>query len=391
MKIVKLLLIILWFITFYNWCSATTSLSVSIVWWNTQSYYYNESVIITANATFPESCTSTWITWTKTIPWYPFPTIITVWSWPTYNFTLTWSSDYTVTANCSASSIIDSVNISIKDPIVTAWVNSSYNSWDLVNLSWSIEWASWCNYDFIWEQISWTTVAIDNSFWNIFNSSFTWSYIFPSTWDEVKIKLKVTPQSCYYAWNTYSWTVTYTLSGSSWENNNVWRSVSYRMQDEANAIFNNKNLVDKINMSLTMNKLYSPLMQFSWNNVWWEWYVNYKLEYSTWSNFSNSQIFETTQNNYNFIEYNLDKDCLVHYFRLKACYQDNCSQYSNTIKYLSEDYFKIPNYKDYFKITNLNDIFFSYDMLIEKFYKIYSDIHINIFDNQEKNKPSIGK
>ena len=163
------------------------------------------------------------------------------------------------------------------------------------------------------------------------------------------------------------------------------------MQDEANAIFNNKNLVDKINMILTMNKLYSPLMQFSWNNVWWEWYVNYKLEYSTWSNFSNSQIFETTQNNYNFIEYNLDKDCLVHYFRLKACYQDNCSQYSNTIKYLSEDYFKIPNYKDYFKITNLNDIFFSYDMLIEKFYKIYLDIHINIFDNQEKNKSSIGK
>lgn len=373
MKISKLLIIIAWIICWYN-STYATSLSVSVVWWATQSYYYDESVTLTANATFPETCSSTWITWAKSIPWFPFPTIITVGSWPTYSFTLTWNTTYNVTASCSASLIVDSVNVSIKDPIVSAWTNLHYNTWDTVNMIWSIAWPTWTNYDFEWEQLSWITTTIYYPSWtNVSQNSLTWYFIYPDSLDDIIIKLKVTPLSWYYSWIIYSWTTTYTRNTTSWWNTN-WRSIGYRMQDEAVNLFYDTSTVEKIDINLHMKKENSPLMNFFWDSIWWDWYIQYILEYSTWSKFSSFQIFETTQNLYNYIEYNLDKDNLIHFFRLKACYKDKCSKYSNIIKYYSNDYLKLPSYKNYFKPIDFNNIFNSYDMIINIFYKPYSEI-----------------
>lgn len=365
MKKIKLLLIFGFFGLTINQAFAS-NLSLSVDGWNTKNVFYNESTTITTTTTFPENCTTTWITWTKSVPGFPFPTILTIWTDPTYTFSSTSNENFTVTANCDAQSVVSFVFVNIKNPEVSAGNNVQYNSGDTVNLSWNIIWTPCTVFDYTWEQVSWPAISINNTTQILVNStSSVWAnFIFPNTTDEIKIKLNVAPQSCYHAGNTYSGTVIYSIN--PWISS--WRSSSSLLQEETELIFlDKKELVNKkIELNMNENPYFS---QFSWSKIWWENYTQYELEYSTWSNFNNFKKYLTFQNNYNFMYHDLDFNSFVHYFRVKACFRDNCSWYSNIIKYNSWDYITINNYKNTFKNIAFDSILLDYQYLINKYLK----------------------
>lgn len=366
----NLFFILLFLFVSYNFSYATW-LSLNIEWWTSKEVYYNENVSLNAIATFGESCSSTWITWTKPWAWFPFPVPIILWTWPNLTTSFTSNTNITVTANCDWVSEVTFVFITIKDPIVNAWANTSYNSWEIVNLSWSIIWTDpGCTvFNYQWEQLSWPEVLINNSTQNEFNSSTynNANFVFPDTTENIVLKLKVSPQSCYHAGNTYSGTVTYSKNSpvNSW----WWRSWNSRMREEAELLFYNTWSIEKISIKLEEPKINSPFMYFNWNNIGWDWQVNYILEYSTWSSFELYKEFKTTNFWYNFIEFDLDKDSLVHYFRAKVCYIWKCSPYSKVIKYYNEDYLTLSCKKDK-KFVDFDDIFLWEDFLSDDIFKV---------------------
>jgi len=352
--------------------SYASDLTLSIEWWTSKEVYYNESVSLNALATFPESCTSTWITWTKTIPWFPFPSIITLWTWSNLSTSFTSNTNITVTASCDATSEVTFVFVTLKNPTINVWNNTSYNSWDTVNLSGSIIWTEpGCSvFNYQWEQLNWPEVTINNSIQNEFNSS-TYSnanFVFPNTTENIVLKLNIIPQSCYHAGNTYSGTVTYSKNIQTW-----WGGYSYssRMRREAENLFYDTWSIDKIELKLLNSIMDLPFINFNWNSIGWDWQINYILEYSTWSNFLTWNIItkETNSLNYNFIEYDLLNDYFIHYFRVKACYLWKCWNYSNTIKYYSEDYLDLSCKKDK-KFVDFDDIFLGEDFLIDDVYQV---------------------
>lgn len=366
----NILYIILIYVLYISTTFADADVTLSIQWWTTKNVFYQESTTITANATFADTCTSTWITWTHTVPWFPFPTVVTVGTWPSYTFSPSINETFTVTANCSAVQVVDFVSITIKVPEVTAWANTQYNSWDTVSLSWGIYWTPCTTFDYQWEQISWPSVTISNTAQTLVNSPNynLASFTFPDTTDEIKLKLKVTPQSCYHWGNTYSWTVIYTINSSWW--GWWWGSWIAAAQDEAIKIFYDSWSIDKVNINLKMTQQdYSPLLHFNWNSIWWEWQVYYKLEYSTWSTFTKYTTYETTSITYSLLENFLDKNSQVHYFRVRAWYMDKYSKYSNIIKYYSDDYLKISCNIKNIKLPSFDDIFLWTDFLLEDYYQ----------------------
>lgn len=364
-KIIFLLFIFFWFINI----SFADNLWLSIEWWNTKNVFYAEEISINAIATFPEWCTSTWITWTETIPWFPFPSVITIWTWNSYSSAFTTNKNITVTANCDMAQVVNFLTINIKNPEIFAWINTSYNFWDLVNLSWNITWTPCSVFNYQWEQISWPTVEISNSWWLMINSTIysDANFIFPNTTENIELKLKVSPESCFHAWNTYFWNVIYSkkIILTWW----AWSSWTSRMKEEAKKIFYDTWSIEKIDLKLELEDESSKFMNFSWNNIGWEWQVQYILEYSTGSIFYNNTLFETTEQNYDFNEDSLDKESFVHFFRLKACYSWKCSKYSNILKYYIDDYLPLSCNKSK-KFVNFDDIFFDVDLLIEKNFSI---------------------
>ncbi len=87
-----------------------------------------------------------------------------------------------------------------------------------------------------------------------------------------------------------------------------WGKSHYsRMLDEANLLFSSSWNIDNINLELNLSKEnYSPFIYLWWNNIWWNWHINYVLEYSTWSNFTTFITNETKEIFYNLYEYSLD-------------------------------------------------------------------------------------
>lgn len=372
----NLFFILLFLFVSYNF-SYATELSLNIEWWDIRNVYYNESLTLNAIATFPEWCTSTWITWLKSNSVFPFNPII-LWTWISYTQTYTNTESISININCDSMVIGGFVFVTIKSPEVAVWANTSYNSWDTVNLSWSIIWAdSNCtSFDYNWEQISWNSVEISNSWISLHNSnSYTGaSFIFPDTTENIVLRLNITPQSCYHAGNTYSGTVTYSkntpaIAVSSWWWGGSW---NYRMREEAENIFYDTWSIDKIELKLQNPIIINfPYMNFNWNNIWWDWQINYILEYSTWSNFESWSViqYKTTERWYNFIEYSLNENSFIHYFRLKAEYNWKETKYSNIIKYYSEDYLPLICKKDK-KFVNFEDIFLGEDFLIDDFFEV---------------------
>jgi len=238
------------------------------------------------------------------INWYNSSETL-IWTWDTINIQTSYSWSYYATLYCQGISFNSlGFNIEIKDPTVNAWTNTNYNSWDTVNLSGSITWtdSSCTAFDYQWEQVSWPTVEIINSWANLVSSkSYTGaSFVFPNTTENIVLRLNVTPESCANAWNTYSGTVTYSKYSQTWW---WWWGSSYssRMRREAENLFYDTGSIEKILLNLKLEKQnYSPILRFYWDSIWWNWQVNYILEYSTWNDFStwNTKIFNTKESFY---------------------------------------------------------------------------------------------
>ena len=150
----------------------------------------------------------------------------------------------------------------------------------------------------------------------------------------------------------------------------VWgQSWSSRMKDEADVLFLDTGSISKISLELNLSQRGNyPAMNFYWNNIGGDGQVYYVLEYSTWSKFETYKIIETTERNYNFIDTFLDKESLVHFFRLKAGYMWKFSPYSNTLTYYSEDYLPYSCCQKNRTYPIFADIFLWADFLIDNFY-----------------------
>lgn len=308
------------------------------------------------------------------IKWYKnnFVNVDQVWTWEAIEIQTSFNWNYFATLYCkgiSFNSIAFSIKIKENIPIVDAWSNVSYISWDNVNLSWSINWTdpSCTTFDYLWEQISWPIVDITNS-WQLLVNSKSYnnaSFVFPDTTENIQLRLNVTPQSCANAWNTFSWSVTYSKKTWWW-----WRSYYSRMLDEANYLFSSSWSIDKISLNLSLIKNnYTPFIYFTWNNLWWDAHIVYTLEYSTWSNSESYFIYDTREKFYNLYDNLLDENSFIHYFRIKACYLWKCSHYSNVVKYYTEDYLKI-TCNNNIKLPKFDDSIDSYDLFIDDYYKV---------------------
>jgi hypothetical protein len=357
-------------ITIDIWSDRTVNLwdTVNInatIWWDCSNFAISTIYFMEQNPRWDWATLQSWGTWNLL---YSFTATgskqikaqirCPQWSWPIYVSEIIWEDIINITVNSPT-------------PIVNAWTNTSFSSWDLVSLSWNITWTdSSCTvFDYLWEQISWPTVEITNS-WTTSVNSNTYSlasFTFPYTTESIWLKLNVTPQSCANAGNTYSWTVTYSKRSSWW---GWWRSHYSRMLDEANSLFFDTWTIDNINLELNINKeKYSPYLDFTWNNIGWDWHILYILEYSTWSEFIWSKQFDTNEKFYNLEETLIDINSYIHYFRLKACYQWKCSNYSPVLKYYREDYIKITCNKCN-KLQNFDDVLSWVDYLLEDYFKI---------------------
>lgn len=377
------LILILFLGGFLNHCFADETITIDI--WDHRTVNYWDTVNI--NAVFSWSCSNFDLSTTYFMELNDRSDWVTIQSWWTgnilYSFTATWSKQVRWEIRCpqgtwwifnseiTANEIINITVNPLSIPTVNAWSNTSYNSWDTVNLSGSIIWAdpSCSIFNYQWEQINWIGVEIINS-WSISEStSYTGaSFIFPDTTESVQFRLNVTPESCANAWNTYSGTVTFSKQSSWWWG---WSSYSSRMRWEAESLFYDTGSIEKINLKLKLEKQdYSPILKFYWDGIWWNWQVNYILEYSTGSNFStwNTLYFNTTESFYQFIEYWLDINSYTHYFRIKSEYYWKQSKYSNIIKYYTEDYVKIACNNS--KLPNFDDVFDYDDSFIDDYFKV---------------------
>jgi hypothetical protein len=127
-------------------------------------------------------------------------------------------------------------------------------------------------------------------------------------------------------------------------------------------------------------------LRFYWDGIWWNWQVNYILEYSTGSNFStwNTISFNTTESFYQFIEYWLDINSYIHYFKVKACYWDKCSDYSDIVRYYSEDYLPLTCKKE-IETIDYSDVFDYDDSFIDDYFQVKCT-KCNIKQKNDENK-----
>lgn len=375
----KIVLFVLFFVScFVIKTYADETITIDI--WSDRTVNHWDTVNI--NATIWWDCSNfnySTIYWQEQDDKLDWVTLQSGWTWNLlYSSTATWTKQLRAQIRCpqwtwplftSEITSNDTITINVNPllPTVNAWSDSYYRVWTNINLAWTINWtdSSCTTFDYQWEQISWPVVEITNS-WQLLVNSNTYnnaSFVFPDTSDNISFRLNVTPQSCANAWNTYSWSVTY--SKKTW----WWKSYFAKTQDEANVLFFDTWSIDNIKLILNLSKdNYSPFLYLWWNNIWWNWHINYVLQYSTWASFQTINQIETKEIFYNYEEKLLDYDYLIHYFRLKACYNNKCSDYSNVVKHYTEDYLNI--YCNNIKLPKFEDIIDNDDLFLDDYYTV---------------------
>lgn len=272
--------------------------------------------------------------------------------------------------------IININDLDETNPSVNAWPDQNITIPDTVTLNWTkIGFPnSWCDFSYSWFDDS-GRVTIDNSWsltWASFETnSFTWT-------TQVKIWLtmnvsssQMTHDSCWKTW-TYEddldiniseeWVVI-PSSSSSWA----------KKKRQADILFENEESI--LNIDLILKEKRGSRNQYNiwWNNIWWEWHIEYEVLYSTWSMFIDYKSFTTKMTERSFFYTNLDKYKDIYFFKVRAFYKNKYSPWSNTLSITNKE-----SLLKYFKITCKNckkevyfwDVFKTPDLLIEDSLKI---------------------
>lgn len=237
---------------------------------------------------------------------------------------------------------------------IEIWNDRAVNKSDTVNIIAEI-WGTCSNFS-----ISTVSFMELNSKWDWVTMQSWWiwdlSYSFvadSSTQIKAEIKCPQWTGPLYFSEIKAEDIISITVSNKWW-----WISFTSKMKKDAQDLFYNTWSLEKINLELNYEKRkYSWDLKFYWNGLWWNWQINYILEYSTWANFSTKNIepIKTQETYYNFIEKFLDSQSYIHFFRVKSEYDWIQSNYSNVIKYYSEDYLKIKSCKS-IKLPDFRDI-----------------------------------
>jgi len=341
------------------WFTYAQSLAI----WGDRNVVYNSLTSVSSTYSCP-----TWSLASK-IEWFDWPTRLAE-SDTGYTFIATSPFDLTALLTCFPSWLTgeDIIHIGIQDPIISAGSDSQQNSWDMVNLIATVSDTPCTTFNYQREQISWPDVEIQNS-WAIMSASpySDANFIFPDTTEDVVLKVFVTPQSCYHSSHTYSWIVVYSkqTSGGWWGGWWGWSSYAFKMQEEAKTLFYTTGNREAITLKLLLNESSSsPLLDFSRNSIGWVGQVYYVLEYSTWSDFSHIQKYETTANIYTLYKNFLDQWTRIGYFRVKAWYQWYVSKYSNIVRRYADDFFHVRCTKKCLRPVVYDDVFLDVDVLL---------------------------
>lgn len=295
------------------------------------------------------------------------------WTWYTFTATSPFQLNALLTCYPSGLTWSDSVSITIKNPTISAWNDSSISSDTIVWLTGIVSDTPCTSFNYQWEQISGPDVEINNSWQLMVNSPIydSASFIFPDTTESIAMRLLVTPQSCYHAGNTYSGIVTYTkLSSGGWGWWGWgWSSVNH--QNIASQLFADTWTIENIILNMYVQKnTYAPLLHIYRNTIWWDGYIEYIVEYSTWSDFTYITKFATTSRELSLPESILDPNAHVHYFRLKAWYMGKYSHYSKVVKYYPEDYLPIHCINCCTSWVKYDDVLLDIDVLLEWIFNV---------------------
>lgn len=244
---------------------------------------------------------------------------------------------------------------------IDIWNDRNVTSWNTVNIIAEVWWDC-SNFS-----ISQVYFMEQNDKWDWWTIQSGWvsdtTYTFVAT--ETK-QIKALINCPQWAWPLFFSQISDDdiITVTVWEKKSSWKSWSTKMREEAESLFYNSWSIEKINLEIWYRKEdYSPLVYIYWNNLWADWQITYDLEYSTWSTFEEYHTFKTTGEFYNFFKNDFSYWNYIHYFRVRASYLWKYSNYSNILKYYSEDYLNIKclNEKKY---INFGDVFLSYDLLI---------------------------
>lgn len=346
------------------------------VWWSiyAQTVDIGENLELVYDASHTVQANVTCVSGTVTSKVERYIDSIRQYEWTGYTFTATSPFQLYALLTCFPSGLTwsDAIVISIKDPTISAWSDASISPNTTVWLVGTVSDTPCTVFDYQWEQISGPVVEISNSWQFMVNSSIydSASFVFPDTTESIKMKLLVTPQSCYHAGVTYSGIVTYTkLSSGGWWWGWGWSSVNH--QNTAAQLFANTWTIEDIVLDLHVQKnSYAPLFHVYRNNIWWDGYIEYILEYSTWSDFDYTTKFATTSRELSLPESILDPHAQVHYFRLKAWYMGKYSHYSKIVRYYPEDYLPIYCTNCCNGWVRYDDVLLDIDVLLEWIFNV---------------------
>lgn len=279
--------------------------------------------------------------------------------------------------------IISINNIDESSPSINAWSDQNINIWNTVTLNWTKTWfpSSGCDFTYSWTADD-TLVTISNSWllvWATFETNiFTWSITINIWLQTIVSSSDMTHDSCG---SEIRWTYTDSLIVNviSWSTSSGgwWKSHATRMREEAVELFSDETSISNIELLLQGKPIFTNILYgLDWNYIWWDWEIQYELQYSTGKAFDTLLTIDKYGYNktiksrsYSVYINDLNKDSIIHYFRVRAFYKDKYTNWSNIVSYVNEDD-PLSKYKvkciwcD--KSINYKDIWDTPDLLIEK-------------------------
>jgi len=264
---------------------------------------------------------------------------------------------------------------------VDAWVDQNVNIWDIVNLNWTLNWfpSSWCNFRYNWVDDS-GRVTINNS-WTLDSANFDTSIFSWATILKIALKVTVnseqmTHDSCGKTWIYEDFVYINVIdNNSSGSGSTTWTtthhsSYSSKMRAEVDRIFKNlKKIKLKLHEDNKKNKYFYKL---AWNYIWWDWQIDYELQYSKTKYFKEFKKITTKSRFWSFYKKDLP-DFSIYFFRVKAVYKNKESPYSNIVSITNKDN-PLRDFKIKCKNCNIrniySDVFDWINFLIDKNFNV---------------------
>jgi hypothetical protein len=267
---------------------------------------------------------------------------------------------------------------------VDAWPDQTWDETNDISLVWSYSGLTGCSISVM----RWSDLYIDMPY-DLTNARIYTHNLSGATWWNYEVELKIsTDGMCEDSSESYSqyrdtinlcvpndWFVCsgWPSTWSSW----WWKSHATRMREEAVKLFKDETSISNIELILEWRSIFfNTLYGLYWNYIWWDWEIQYELQYSTGEAFDTLLSLDKYNQNkiiksrdYTVYVHDLNNDSIIHYFRVRAFYKDKYTNWSNIVSYVNEDN-PLSKYKVKCiwcgKDISYKDIWNTPDLLIEK-------------------------